>query len=144
MSFILFLLLKSLLSLCTTLFIRNSFLQVKRPRILRIFLLCRNRCSFRLFLVLLVHLLPLTSLLPMSRCGHYLLSRCSRLNEHSGTPWRVSASLPPWCKSSMLLCRRWWTTLKTSLAVTGSTDCRAGYHSAHSFLRFVSVAFTSS
>ena len=34
--------------------------------------------SFRLFLVLLVHLLPLTSLLPTSRGGHYLLSRAQR------------------------------------------------------------------
>ena len=31
-----------------------------------------------------------------------------------------------------------------ALRLLGSTDCRAGYHSAHSFLRFVSVAFTSS
>ena len=90
--------------------IRNSFLQVTRLRILRISLLCRTRCSFRQFLVSLVHFLLLKILLFTLRGGHHLLSRCGRLYEHSGTPWRVSASLPPWCKSSMLLCCSWWTT----------------------------------
>ena len=37
-----------------TAFHQEQFLQVRRLRTLRIFLLCRNRCSFRLFLVLLV------------------------------------------------------------------------------------------
>ena len=32
----------------------------------------------------------------------------------------------------------------TLLRILGFPDCRAGYRSAHSFLRFVSVAFTSS
>ena len=45
------LLLQSLLYLRTTLFIRNSFLLVRRLRILRKSLLCRTRCSFRQFLV---------------------------------------------------------------------------------------------
>ena len=43
LSLVLFLLLKSLLSLCTTISIRNSFLQVRRRRTFRISLLCRNR-----------------------------------------------------------------------------------------------------
>ena len=88
----------------------NHFhLQVTRLRILQIFLLCRNRCSFRLFLVSLVHFLLLTSLLPTSRGGHYLSSRCGRLHEHSGTSWRISASSHRWCRSSIFLCRGRWT-----------------------------------
>ena len=100
-----------------TLFIRNIFLQVTRPRILRIFLLCRNRCSFRLFLVSLVHLLPLTSLLPMSRGGRHLSSRCGRLYEHSGMLWSSSPTLLPWSRFWTFLCRR---RLNSCLRSSGS------------------------
>ena len=47
-------------------------------------MLSRNRCSFRLFFVSLVHFLLFTSLLPTSR-GHFFSFRCGRLYEHCGT-----------------------------------------------------------
>ena len=39
-----------------------------------------------------------------SRRGH----RCG----FRGTPWSSLANLLPWCRSSMLLCRSWWTSWK--------------------------------
>ena len=77
-------------------------------------LLCRNRCSFRQFLVSLVHFLLLKTLLRTSRGGHQLLSRCGRLFEHSGMSWSNSQTLLPWSRFWTVLSRRWWHSCSRS------------------------------
>ena len=44
---------------------------------------------------------------------HLCLRSLAGRRRWSGTSWSIWPSLPPWCKSSMLLCRRWVETLHT-------------------------------
>ena len=44
---------------------------------------------------------------------HLCLRSLAGRRRWSGTSWSIWRSLPPWCKSSMLLCRRWVGTLQT-------------------------------
>ena len=39
----------------------------------------------------------------------HLSLRCGRRGGYSGTPWSTSSTSLPSCRSSMYLCRSWWT-----------------------------------
>ena len=57
-------------------------------------------------------------------CGPGFSQSPGRRNEFSGTPWSTSSTtsaVRPWCRSSMLLCRRRWNNCQTcSGSSTGS------------------------
>ena len=74
---------------------------------------------------------------PAGACQHLCLRSLAGRRRWSGTSWSIWPSLPPWCKSSMLLCRR-------HLADPGFPDCRAGYRCAQDLLLSVSIAFSCS